>query len=172
MTLAFIVLIAVVVVAVGVLFWPGLYQYQEIKETLNGVPTVAFARINRLTGSTQELIGGRWLAITQALQLPARERTQLIGYAGFSPDGIFSGNIHNSSQWTVTQIVVRVDGQAQRSRPDAGPGPWTRTLVIDFRMLPASTVLFRVPAADQREVTERQLTLRGWAIIKAFGYPP
>jgi hypothetical protein len=163
---------AAVVVLVWLFVWPGVYEYQEIKETLNGVPTAGFARINRLTGSTQVLIGGRWLLITRAVQLPPRERSQLVGYAALGTDGYFGGNLHNGSQWTVTRVIVRVDGQAQQARPGATVGPWTRTLSIDLRLLPDSTALIRVPATDQRELTERQLVARGWSIIRAYGYPP
>ncbi|HKV45834.1 MAG TPA: hypothetical protein VJT32_14350 [bacterium] len=169
--LGYLGVICVFLVVVGVLFWPGVYQYAELKISMNGVPVTTFGRVNRLTGSTQEYIGGRWLAPSRARLLPKNAMSQLVGYAGLSADGTFSGNLHNGSTWTVTQIVVRVTGQALRARPGAPAGPWTRILSIDVRTPPNTTALMHDPVTDPREFTERQIVLRGWTVDRAYGYP-
>lgn len=162
--------VAVAAIAVFAL-WPSLYAYEAIQAPTTG-PAFTFVRVNRATGSTQEYIDGRWVGARSARLLPAKELSQLVMYAGVNSDGALAGNIYNGSLWTVTQVVIRFEAQAHRERPGAPSGPWSRVVIVHFRLLPRSTQLLRVPVTDPLEIKDRQLEFKPWAFAGAYGYPP
>jgi len=158
---------AVIVVVVGVLFRINQYQYVAAPDSV-GVTASPLLRVNRLTGMTQEFVDGRWFALAPR-PLPSVETPKLIGYGEFGSDGIFRGNLHNGSGWTVTRVAIRLS--LNLGRPQAGETAWDRRFEIHLLLPPLSTSVFHVIVSDPREISSKGLTFKQWWIVDTIGFP-
>lgn len=165
----------VAVIALASIPWSGLYVYEPVPPLPSQAPTLshsAWARTNRITGVTEEYVGGRWLTLRRERPLPSTERRELLAYASLNADGALIGNLYNGTQWIVTRVILRVDARAVRDRPGAPGGPWSRLIAIPLRLPPYSTTLLHAPVTDRLELRERQLEFTHWSFSEAHGFPP
>jgi hypothetical protein len=157
-----------IVLGALLLFRLNLYEYQPAGGSgPGGAPPLL--RINRLTGHAEPFVNGRWIG-SVARPLPAADLSRLVGYAALGPDGVFRGNLHNGSGWTITRLVIRLSLNVARPLPNEAP--WTRTFQTTVFVPPLSTSLFAVTVTDPQEERVKGLTFREWAITEAFGFPP
>ena len=105
-----IAILCATAVVIGILFWPTLYRYDTMTLQGNTLPV----RTNRLTGSTEYFLMGQWIAQKsqeakkKSTVLPLSEQAKVSGNAGLSGYGSFSGRIYNGSNWTITDMIIRV----------------------------------------------------------------
>src|SRR2546425_10783057 len=108
-----ILVLCLLLLIAGLVFWPGLYRYEQLRESTPGLGTfVTLVRIHRLTGASEryDKQQGRWLLPTPAPDkptiqaVPSEERTKVSGQASLN-DGVFRGEIYNGSGCTLTRSV-------------------------------------------------------------------
>src|SRR5579875_3361589 len=105
-----------IVLGALLLFRLNLYEYQPAGGSgPGGAPPLL--RINRLTGHAEPFVNGRWIG-SVARPLPAADLSRLVGYAALGPHGVFRGNLHNGSGWTITRLVIRLSLNVAPHLPD------------------------------------------------------
>ena len=110
MTTKSIAIICATLILIGLLFWPTLYRYDKMTIQGNIFPV----RTHRLTGYTEYFLMGKWIPqggqerSKQSEILPFVEMAKVTGNAGLSGYGSFSGKIYNGSDWTITDMIIRV----------------------------------------------------------------
>lgn len=80
-TVGQVVVTCIFLLVAGAVFWPGLYRYDEIRESITGVGfTVTLLRINRITGRVETLDrnSGKWLVPTKSARVTWNEAVSLL----------------------------------------------------------------------------------------------
>ena len=155
-------ILCVTAVVIGVLFWPTLYRYDTMTLVGNTLPV----RMNRLTGNTEYFTMGQWLAQKdeeaekKSTVLPLAEQAKVSGNAGLSGYGLFSGNIYNGSNWTITDMIILV-----LAKEKDGTVRWDRRFKTTAVIPPLSTrsIQFSVTGDDGVASTS-------WSIEEIHGY--
>mgnify|MGYP001106720057 CR=1 FL=1 len=157
----FIICVCVTLLIAGVLFWPTLYRYDKIG---NSIPF----RINRLTGYTEYFADGKWnpeeghekLTIQT---LPIDEKVKVTGNAsfayGYKPES-FSGKIYNGSDWTITKFILRI---VAKEKDDSIR--WDRKFSESKTIKPLSTSSFSISVTGTEDVSSCD-----WYIVEVLGY--
>jgi hypothetical protein len=104
-----LIILCVVALIVGVLFWPTLYRYERFSL---GKGRSFPARINRITGSAAYFDGKAWVEEQPAQPvkvLPQSALAKVTGNGGLNGAGHFSGMLYNgNSAWTLREITINV----------------------------------------------------------------
>lgn len=157
-----VAIICATLIVIGLLFWPTLYRYETMTIRENSLPV----RIHRLTGTTEYFLMGTWYPEVgkeikiQSVILPFEEMIKVTGNAGLTGYGSFSGKIYNGSNWTITDMIIRViakekDGQVRWDRK------FNETQVIN----PLSTTSITITVTGDANVASTE-----WNIGEIRGY--
>jgi len=155
----FIICVCVTLLIAGVLFWPTLYRYDKIG---NSIPF----RINRLTGYTEYFVDGKWNPeeghekfISQTLPIDAR--VEVTGNASFDyPHGSFSGKIYNGSEWTITKFTLRIVAKEKDNSIR-----WDRKFSESKTIKPLSISKFSISVTGDENISSCD-----WYIVEVLGY--
>jgi hypothetical protein len=159
-----VAIICATLIVVGLLFWPTLYRYDKTTMKGNTYPV----RTNRLTGHTEYYLAGEWLSggakerSTQAEILPVEEQAKVTGNANLSGYGSFSGKIYNGSNWTITEIKIRVAAKGEN-----GVVKWNREFMTTTTIGPLTTEDFSFNVTGDENVS---IALTEWGIVEVHGY--
>jgi hypothetical protein len=156
------VLLSLLVVTVGVVFWPTLYRYDRLDAGNRSVPM----RINRITGRVEILRGGDWSDLRpKGRSSPTRptrrlidaEQTKITGGAGKLDYGFFSTPIHNGTvcELTTLYVTMRLPNENLRAFKQS----------VSVRPLSAGEMSFPVG-------TNTSETFISWWIDSAYGACP
>jgi hypothetical protein len=117
-----LLILSVLVVVLGILFWPTLYRYDHLGAGDQSVPL----RINRLTGHTQMFIGGDWYGPKNQAQrqvspdtsrmLDSLEQYRISGHGAVNHVGFFKADIYNGTNCTVTQLFLTIAPKDRQGR--------------------------------------------------------
>ena len=154
-----IICVCITLLIAGVLFWPTLYRYDKIG---NSMPI----RINRLTGYTEYFADGKWNPEEghekfTIQTLPVEEQAKVTGNASLKyPYGSFSGKIYNGTEWTITELTFRIvvkekDGSAR----------WYRLFKESKTIEPLSTGSFSISVTGAEDIASFD-----WYIVEVLGY--
>lgn len=110
MTSRNLLIVSSLILICAILFWPTLYRYETFKAGEFSTPI----RINRITGHTERYTPLRgWVSHegtdseTNGEALPPSDIDKITGNASLSGE-IFSGDLYNGSDWTITSIRFRL----------------------------------------------------------------
>lgn len=147
----------VAIILIGVLFWPTLYRYERMGQTV--------VRIRRVTGEAAILSGSSWVTREKPREvepLPIGAQSKVTGNAGLSGFGSFSGKLYNGSDWTITRAVFRVVAKEAN-----GKTRWDRQFATQVYVTPLSASSFYVSVTGDGGVSKTE-----WYIEELGGYPP
>jgi hypothetical protein len=166
--------VCVALLIAGIFFWPTIYRYEKTSSTL--------IRINRLTGYTAYFAGNRWIGEQEPIASPTPKEVlplslgylrQVTGTASLTRHQtlnlqMFSGDLYNGSDWTVSRVVFLV-----KAKRKDGSTLWERKLEHEFSdidaiaLKPGKTSMFAI-----RTTVDTGLHSHEWSILEASGIPP
>lgn len=156
-----ITIICATLILIGILFWPTQYRYDKITLQGNTLPV----RTHRLTGYTEYFLMGKWIpqegqqSSKKSKILPLEEHIKVTGNAGLNY-GSFSGKIYNGSNWTITDMIIRVIAKEK-----SGSVRWDRKFKESKVIPPLSTESIYVSVTGDEGVTSFE-----WNIEEIRGY--
>lgn len=151
-----IAIICGTLILIGILFWPTLYRYDKMTWQGNTFPV----RTHRLTGYTEYFLRGKWISSKKSKILPYDEQVKVTGNAGLSGYGSFSGKAYNGSNWTITDMIIRVVAKEKN-----GSIRWDRKFKETQVIPPLSIASIDITVTDDENVASFE-----WNIEEIHGY--
>jgi len=133
-----LIIICIILLIAGILFWPTLYRYEKINIAGYSFPM----KINRITGHAKIFYSGEWVSPLKNIKeiknimFPYEEIIKITGNAWIS-NGSFLGKIYNGSEWTIKEIIFRVELKEKDNSIR-----WNRKFKHVITVLPLSTSSF------------------------------
>src|SRR3989304_9570841 len=153
-----IIIICATFILFGILFWPTLYQYENITIGGNSFPV----RINRLTGNSDIFVLGKWSSqdVKNSKILPDSEQYKITGNAGLNGYGSFSGKVYNGSNWNITELTIQV-----AAKEKDGSMRWNRKYTAKTAIAPLTTGFISFDVTGEENIASSE-----WSIEEVYGY--
>jgi len=159
--------IFVILLLIGILFWPTLYRYEKL---MVDDKTPVLVRTNRLTKYTEKynIANGKWVSTVKyqrkssvnVQELLYEERARITGYARLLY-GSFSVDVYNGSDLTIKKLRFRIIAKEKN-----GSVRWDREFDSDTFISPLSTGICYFFVGDT-DIIGSQCD---WYINKVWGY--
>jgi hypothetical protein len=151
-------LLAILILATGIFFWPTIYRYDKVGERL--------LRTNRLTGKTQEYSLGSWTSYEsksrEPEKLPYEERKKVTGKASINESlGRFTAEIYNGSSYNIQRFVFNIT-----LKEKDGTIRWERRFEgMPLILMPLSSGNVNISISDCKNYGNFE-----WRIDEIYGY--